>query len=102
MLHALHTLRRGGKAVNVGAVTQALEVNAFWLCANRVSLEGSVWFTTAEGEEMAAMIESGLLNLSCFDHRVAPLDRINEVLEEMPLNKDGGFANYLIDPTGAA
>lgn len=99
MLRALHTLRRGGKAVNVGAVTEALPLNAFWLCANRISLEGSVWFTTAEGEEMANLMAAGLLDLSSLDHRVAPLAKINEVLEQMAANKDGGFANYIIDPT---
>lgn len=99
MLRAVHTLRRGGRAVNVGAVTEPLGINAFWLCANRIALEGSVWFTTAEGEEMAAMASAGLLDLSCFDHRIVSLGRINEALEEMPDNKDGGFANYVIDPT---
>lgn len=98
MLRAIHTLRRGGRAVNVGAVTEALGLNAFWLCANRISLLGSVWFTTAEAEEIVAMAQAGLLNLAAFDHRIEPLARINEVLEAMGNNSDGGFANYVLDP----
>jgi D-arabinose 1-dehydrogenase-like Zn-dependent alcohol dehydrogenase len=98
MLRALHTLRRGGRAANVGAVTEPLGINAFWLCANRIALEGSVWFTTAEGEEMAAMASAGSLDLSCLDHRIVSLGKINEVLEQMPANRDGGFANHVIDP----
>lgn len=99
MVRAMHSLRRGGRAVNVGAVTEPLAINAFWLCANRIALEGSVWFTTAEGEEIAAMASTGSLDLSCLDHRIVPLDKINELLEQMPGNTDGGFANYVIDPT---
>lgn len=99
LVRALHTLRRGGKAVNVGAVTDDVPLNAFWMVANRIGLEGSVWFTTAEGEEMAAMIAAGMLDLSSLQHRIAPLSVINEVLAEMGKNQDGGFANYVIDPT---
>ncbi|MEJ8824504.1 alcohol dehydrogenase catalytic domain-containing protein [Variovorax humicola] len=98
MLRALHTLRRGGMAVNVGAVSQTLPLNAFWLCANRIALEGSVWFSTAEGEEMAAMAAAGSLDLTVFNHRRAPMSKIDEVLEQMSSSKDGGFANYVIDP----
>src|SRR5262249_35602728 len=64
MMRALHCLRRGGRAVNVGAVMEVLPMNAFWLMTNRIGLQGSVWFTTAEGEDMAAMAGAGTLNLS--------------------------------------
>lgn len=102
LLRAVHTLRRGGKAANVGAVTEEIALNPFWMVANRISLEGSVWFTTAEGEEMVAMVAAGMLDLSALQHRVAPLSKLNEVLDEMSANKDGGFANYVIDPTLSA
>ncbi|HXW41300.1 MAG TPA: alcohol dehydrogenase catalytic domain-containing protein, partial [Xanthobacteraceae bacterium] len=55
MMRALYCLRRGSRAVNVGAVMETLPLNAFWLMTNRIGLEGSVWFTTAEGEDIAAM-----------------------------------------------
>ena len=61
MMRALHCLRRGGRAVNVGAVMETLPINAFWLMTNRVGLQGSVWFTTAEGEAMAAMAAAGII-----------------------------------------
>jgi D-arabinose 1-dehydrogenase-like Zn-dependent alcohol dehydrogenase len=102
MLRAIHTLRRGGKAINVGAVTEDIPLNAFWMMTNRIGLQGSVWFTTAEGEEMAAMAAAGVLDLSILQHRVSPLSQVNEALAEMAGNKDGGFANYVIDPTRAA
>jgi alcohol dehydrogenase len=98
MMRALFCLRRGGRAVNVGAVLETLPLNAFWMMTNRIGLQGSVWFTTAEGEDMAAMAGAGTLNLAALDHRVSPLSKINEVLDSMD-RRDGGFTNFVIDPT---
>ncbi|HEY2529431.1 MAG TPA: alcohol dehydrogenase catalytic domain-containing protein [Xanthobacteraceae bacterium] len=101
MMRGLYCLRRGGGAANVGAVMETLPVNAFWLMTNRIGLQGSVWFTTAEGEDMAAMAGAGTLDLSVLEHRVSALAKINDVLAAMD-DRDGGFTNFVIDPTGAA
>ena len=98
MMRALYCLRRGGRAVNVGAVMETLPINAFWLMTNRIGLQGSVWFTTGEGEDMVAMAAAGTLDLSVLEHRVSPLSQVNEVLAGMD-NRDGGFTNFVIDPT---
>ena len=98
LLRALFCLRRGGRAVNVGAVMETLPINAFWMMTNRISLQGSVWFTTGEGEDMAAMAAAGTLDLSILEHRVSPLSKVNEVLAGMD-DRDGGFTNFVIDPT---
>jgi len=98
MMRALYCLRRGGRAVNVGAVMETLPLNAFWLMTNRIGLQGSVWFTTGEGEEMAAMAGAGTLDLSALEHRVSPLSQVNEVLAGMD-DRNGGFTNFVIDPT---
>ena len=98
MMRALYCLRRGGRAVNVGAVMETLPINAFWMMTNRIGLEGSVWFTTGEGEDMVAMAAAGTLDLSVLEHRVSPLSKVNEVLAGMD-DRDGGFTNFVIDPT---
>jgi D-arabinose 1-dehydrogenase-like Zn-dependent alcohol dehydrogenase len=98
MMRALYTLGRGGRAANVGAVMEVLPLNAFWLMTNRISLQGSVWFTTGEGEEMAAMMAVGTLDLSALEHRIAPMSHINQVIAGMD-ERDGGFTNFIIDPT---
>ena len=98
MMRALYCLRRGGRAANVGAVMEMLPLNAFWLMTNRIGLQGSVWFTTAEGEDMAAMAGAGTLDLSMLEHRVAPLSQVNDVLANME-DRNGGFTNFVIDPT---
>jgi D-arabinose 1-dehydrogenase-like Zn-dependent alcohol dehydrogenase len=101
MMRALFCLRRGGRAVNVGAVMETLPINAFWLMTNRIGLQGSVWFTTGEGEDMVAMAAAGTLDLSILEHRVSPLSKVNEVLAGMD-DRDGGFTNFVIDPTRVA
>jgi alcohol dehydrogenase len=98
ILRALFCLRRGGHALNVGAVLETLPINAFWMMTNRIGIGGSVWFTTAEGEDMAAMAGAGTLDLSVLEHRVSPLSKVNEVLAGME-DRDGGFTNFVIDPT---
>jgi alcohol dehydrogenase len=98
MMRVLFSLRRGGRAANVGAVMEVLPLNAFWLMTNRISLQGSVWFTAGEGEEMAAMAAAGTLDLSALEHRVSPLSQINNVIAGMDV-RDGGFTNFIIDPT---
>jgi alcohol dehydrogenase len=98
ILRALFCLRRGGQALNVGAVLETLPLNAFWMMTNRIGIGGSVWFTTAEGEDMAAMAGAGTLDLSVLEHRVSPLSKVNDVLAGMD-RRDGGFTNFVIDPT---
>jgi alcohol dehydrogenase len=98
MMRALYCLRRGGRAVNVGAVLETLPINAFWLMTNKIGLQGSVWFTTGDGEDMAAMAGAGTLDLSVLEHRISPLSKVNEVLAGMD-DRDGGFTNFVIDPT---
>jgi alcohol dehydrogenase len=98
MMRALRTLRRGGQAINVGAVMDQLPLNAFWMMTNRLGLAGSVWFTTEEGEEMAAMAKAGTLDLSVLQHQVSPLSKVNEAIAGMH-TRNGGFSNFVIDPS---
>jgi alcohol dehydrogenase len=100
IMRALYSLRRGGRAANVGAVMDMLPLNAFWLMTNRISFQGSVWFTTGEGEEMAAMASAGTLDLSALEHKITPLTDINAVIDGMD-QRNGGFTNFIIDPTRA-
>lgn len=100
MMRPMHALRRGGLCVNVGAVIEQLPLNAFWLMTNRLGLQGSVWFTTGEGQDLAAMTAAGTLDASVLDHRVFPLSQVNEALAGMDA-RDGGFTNFIIDPTRA-
>jgi alcohol dehydrogenase len=95
VVDSLNALRRGGKAVNVSGVSAPIPVEPFPLMCLQKSLIGSNWFTTAEGEDMAAMAEAGTLRLDVFEHERFPLEQVNEALTAVE-QRGGGFTNVVI------
>lgn len=95
MLRGIYSLCRGGRAVSIGAVLDRLSLDIAWMGTNRVGLAGSTWFTTAEGQEMTALVSAGVLDMSVLEHRTYPLGQINEALASMD-NRSGGFTNFVV------
>ncbi len=93
--NAVKGLRKGGEATVVGAVGGAVKLDYSWLLGNCVSVSGSNWFTTAEGQEMADMAGSGALDLSVWRTEAFPLERINEGLAFVAA-RQGGFINAVV------
>lgn len=97
MVDSLYGLRRGGRAVNVGAVADKLPLDVHWLMDEQIHVIGSNWFTTAQGQELAELARSGLLDMSVFEHRRFPLEEVNTAISGLE-NRNGGFSNYVIVP----
>src|SRR4051812_1570937 len=97
MVDALRSVRRGGRAVNVGAVAEVLPLDVHWLMDEQIQLIGSNWFTAAQGQEMAELARTGQLNLSAFEHRRFPLEDVNNAISGLS-DRNGGFSNYVIVP----
>ena len=97
LLAAFRALARGGRHVNVGGVLAEVPINFIQVMNDAQTLIGSLWFTTAEGQEMADLAESETVDLKVFDTKVFPLDQINEALAEIHFGC-GGFTNYVIAP----
>jgi D-arabinose 1-dehydrogenase-like Zn-dependent alcohol dehydrogenase len=97
MLAALAALRRGGTHVNIGAVAGNVPVHLHELMDNDKTHIGSAWFTTADGQVMADMAETGQVDLSVFEHEVFKLSDVNTALAVLK-NRNGGFSNYVICP----
>ena len=97
MLQGLRSLARGGKAVNIGAISGMLPFDIHTLMDQQHQLIGSVWFTAGEGQDMADMARVGTLNLSVFEHVRFPLRKVNEAIAGIE-NRKGGFSNFLIMP----
>lgn len=95
VIDAFNALRRGGKAVNVGGVAEPIPLDPFPLMCLQKSYIGSLWFTTAEGQDMAAMADAGTLNLGVLEHERFPLDKVNEALDAVE-RRTGGFTNVVI------
>ena len=97
MRQSLHALRRGGKFVNVGAVSEDLPLNMKWLMDEQVQVIGSNWFTPAQGRDLALMAASGVLDLSVLQHHRFMLADVNEAISGLK-DRNGGFSNYVVMP----
>jgi D-arabinose 1-dehydrogenase-like Zn-dependent alcohol dehydrogenase len=93
---AMHGVRRGGRVVDIGGTAGELGVDVKWWMDEQIELIGSVWFTTAEGIELATMLGSGVVDLSVLQPRCWPLDEINAAISAVS-SGDGGFTNYLVE-----
>ena len=97
MLEAFKSLRRGGRHVNIGAVGGDVPVDLHKAMDSNQSLIGSLWFTTAHGQEMADLAASGAVRLEVLEHEVFKLEDVNEALAVFT-SRNGGFSNYVICP----
>lgn len=90
-------LRRGGRAVDVGAVAGEVPLDVHWFMDNQLQFIGSNWFTPRQGQEMADLAGAGILDLSVFEHHRYPLAEVNEAISGLA-ERNGGFSNYVVVP----
>jgi alcohol dehydrogenase len=93
----VRALARGGRAVNIGAIMGMVGMDLHTMMDEQQSIEGSAWFTAAEGQDMADMAEAGTLDLSVLEHVCSPLDKVNEAISGIA-TRNGGFSNFVIQP----
>lgn len=96
-LAGIHSLRRGGRMVDIGGMSEDLPLPMFQLMCFQISVLGSLWFTVADGQDMAAMAAAGTLDLSVFEHEHYGLDQVNEALASLE-HRSGGFTNVVVHP----
>lgn len=97
MQEALKSLNRGGCLVNIGSVTDEVPLSVFQMMSHNISLIGSCWFSTEEGQEMADLVGTGMLDLSFYDNQSYPFEQINEAVDSAG-DSHGGFTNIVINP----
>lgn len=98
---AFAALGRGGICVNPGGVLDDVPINVFSMMNQSQVLMGSFWFATEKGQEMADLAAEGKVDLSFFEHRIYPLEELNEALVSIAANHTG-FANYVISHQASA
>lgn len=94
---SMQALKRGGRLVVIGGVADPLPVNVKWLMDEQIRIIGSNWFTTEQGQELADMVGSGVLNLDYLQDEVYPLAQVNDAISGLG-ERDGGFSNYVVCP----
>lgn len=94
-LAGINALRRGGRMVDIGGMSEPLPLEMFRLMCFQISVIGSLWFDVAEGQDMVEMAAAGTLDLSVFEHDRYPLKDISKALEAVD-RRTGGFSNLVI------
>jgi threonine dehydrogenase-like Zn-dependent dehydrogenase len=96
-IESLRALRRGGRAVDIGGMSERLELDVHTLMDDQISLVGSNWSTPGDCQEMAEMARVGTLDLSVLVHRRFPLSDVNKAIASLK-DRNGGFSNYVVVP----
>ncbi|MBB2938371.1 alcohol dehydrogenase [Amycolatopsis bartoniae] len=97
LIQGIASLRRGGRAVNIGATAGMVPFDVHHIMDQQLSFRGSIWFTAGEGQQMAQLADSGLVDLSVFENVVFPLEKVNDAISGVE-NRNGGFSNFVISP----
>lgn len=96
-LQGMKALRRGGIAVNIGALMGVVGMDVHTMMDRNQQLHGSAWFTTQEGQEMADMVGSNIVDFSILETHALPLSDINHAISGIA-HRHGGFSNFTIHP----
>ncbi|SDI13433.1 alcohol dehydrogenase catalytic domain-containing protein [Pseudomonas panipatensis] len=92
---AMRAVGRGGRIVQIGGVAGPIPIDPHPFMCAQLQYIGSLWFTTAEGDEMAGMVASGILDLSPLEERAYPLEQLNQALDDIQ-SQASGFCNFHI------
>lgn len=93
----MKSLRRGGRAVNIGAMAGMVGFDVHHMMDQQLQFQGSAWFTAGEGQEMVELVRGGVVDLSVFENVVSPLEKVNEAISGVA-NRNGGFSNFIVSP----
>ncbi|WP_260602932.1 alcohol dehydrogenase catalytic domain-containing protein [Pseudomonas aeruginosa] len=92
---SMQAVTRGGRIIQVGGVAGPIPIDPHPFMCAQLQYIGSLWFSVGEGEELARLLGSGLVDLSLLQSRAYPLERLNEALEDIQTQGDG-FSNFHI------
>ncbi len=92
---AMQAVARGGRIIQIGGVAGPIPIDPHPFMCAQLQYIGSLWFSTTEGEEMASMVASGILDLSHLDTRAYALEQLNEALDDIQ-TQGNGFTNFHI------
>jgi alcohol dehydrogenase len=95
VIHLLFTLKKSGTAVVIGGATGNESIPYGFLLGTEVNVTGSIWFSTADGIEMANLMKNGQLDLSSLENKVFDFNQINEALDFAD-KRNGGMYNIVV------
>jgi alcohol dehydrogenase len=94
---ALSSMQKGGIAVSVGGLADKIGIAPNSFVRTEWQLRGSCWFSASDAEEMAELIDRGVVDLTSLECQRFTLPDINAALDAVR-NSPGGFTNVVVSP----
>jgi len=91
----MQAVTRGGRIIQIGGVAGPIPIDPHPFMCAQLQYIGSLWFTTAEGNELAKLFEAGILDFSLLEEHAYPLEAINDALNDIE-SQGNGFRNFYI------
>ncbi|WP_411687119.1 alcohol dehydrogenase catalytic domain-containing protein [Acinetobacter indicus] len=91
----MQAVARGGRIIQIGGVAGPIPIDPHPFMCAQLQYIGSLWFTPAEGNEIAKLFESGVLDFTLLEEHAYPLEAINEALTDIE-SQGNGFRNFYI------
>jgi alcohol dehydrogenase len=91
---------KAGKAVLTAGGAEGTISQTYWdVLMNDIAINGSLWFTDAEVDELVVLVAAGVINLSALEHKTFALGQAQEALSfRGASNRPGGFVNVIVLP----
>jgi len=95
--NALLRAVKGGRTVVLvaGGVPGEVSQKYYEILNRDVHLRGSTWFKPEDLDRMAKLMGSGVIDMSCLEHRIFQLEQVNDALALVD-GRPGGFTNVLV------
>jgi alcohol dehydrogenase len=88
----------GGRAILVGGSVEGEITQSYIQAYGDVSVAGSMWFLPGDLDDLIALIDSGVVDLSYLENHEYPLEQVNEALDFVGA-RQGGFNNTVVVPS---
>ena len=91
-------VKQGGRAILAaggaeGDITQSYSE----AMDHDVAILGTVWFNSAEVDELIALVDAGVIDLSFVKHQFFPLEEVNDAFKVVS-DRPGGAVNIVVQP----
>lgn len=91
----LFTVKKSGTAVFIGGATGNVSIPYGFLLGTEINVTGSIWFSTADGIEMANLMKNGQLDLTPVENKTYSFDKINDAID-FASERHGGMYNIVV------
>lgn len=94
----MRTVKPGGRVVlAAGSAEGTIKIEYRDAFQRDVAVVGTLWFSTAELEEMISLVHAGVIDLSYLKHRFFALSDVNAAFEAIG-DRPGGAVNVVVQP----